>query len=100
MSIILGKSVARGLYDEPVNKPYRKLEVDDMPVIETLEKLDYKILLDNYQNKHGKPLKPVIRRKNSVVKVPANLTCPRCSAPSKYLIRQQWKQRTIFVQSV
>src|SRR5690606_38475396 len=85
MSIILGKSVARGLYDEPVNKPYRKLEVDDMPVIETLEKLDYKKLLEDYQDKHDKPLKPVIRRKNSVVKVPVNLTCPKCSAPSDYL---------------
>src|SRR5690625_5022728 len=85
MSMILGKSVARGLYDEPVDKPYRKLEVDEMPIIETFEKLDYKILLDDNENKHGKPLKPVIRRKNSVVKIPANLTCPRCSAPSAYL---------------
>src|SRR5690625_3276891 len=88
ISIILGKSVARGLYDEPVDKPYRKLEVDEMPVIETLEKLDYKKLLEDYQDKHGKPLKPVIRRKNSVVKVPTNLTCPRCSAPSEYLDRK------------
>jgi putative transposase len=85
IGIILGKSVARGLYDEPVDKPYRKLEVDQMPIIETLEKLDYKMLLDDYQNKYGKPLRPVIRRKNSVVKVPANLTCPKCSAPSDYL---------------
>ena len=85
ISIILGKSVARGLYDEPVNKPYRKLEVDDMPIIETLEKLDYKKLLVDYQTKHDKPLKPVVRRKNSVVKVPARLTCPKCSAPSDYL---------------
>ncbi|WP_344914219.1 DDE-type integrase/transposase/recombinase, partial [Amphibacillus indicireducens] len=72
-------------YDEPVNKPYRKLEVDDMPIIETLEKLDYKKLLVDYQTKHDKPLKPVVRRKNSVVKVPARLTCPKCSAPSNYL---------------
>src|SRR5690625_4883594 len=85
IGIILGKSVARGLYDEPVDKPYRKLEVDQMPIIETLEKLDYKMLLDDYQKKYGKPLRPVIRRKNSVVKVPANLTCPKCSAPSDYL---------------
>src|SRR5699024_8286356 len=80
ISIILGKSVARGLYDEPVNKPYRKLEVDDMPIIETLEKLDYNKLLEDYQTKLDKPLKPVVRRKNSVVKVPARLTCPKCSA--------------------
>lgn len=85
ISIILGKSVARGLYDEPIDKPYRKLEVDQMPIIETLEKLDFKKLLDDYQDKHDKPLRPVIRRKNSVVKVPANLTCPKCSAPSDYL---------------
>src|SRR5699024_11546329 len=82
ISIILGKSVARVLYDEPIDKPYRKLEVDQMPIIETLEKLDFKKLLDDYQDKHDKPLRPVIRRKNSVVKVPANLTCPKCSAPS------------------
>lgn len=85
IGIILGKSVARGLYDEPVNKPYRKLEVDDMLIIETFEKLDYKALLDEYQHQHGKPLKPVRRQKNSPVKVPANLTCPKCAAPSDYL---------------
>src|SRR5690625_816726 len=85
IGIILGKSVARGLYDDPVDKPYRKLEVDEMPVIETPEKLDYKQLLKNYQDKYNKPLKPIIRRKNSVVKVPANLTCPKCAAPSDYL---------------
>src|SRR5690625_619053 len=44
MSIILGKSVARGLYDEPINKPYRKLEVDEMHIIVTLEKLVYIVL--------------------------------------------------------
>jgi len=85
ISIILGKSVARGLYDEPINKPYRKLEVDEMPIIETLEKLDYRVLIKAYEQKHAKPLKPVQRRKNSVVKVPEKLSCPRCSAPSSYL---------------
>ena len=85
LGILLGKSVARAAYDEPVNKPYRKLEVDEMPVIETLEKLDYQQLLSDYLAKHGKALKPVTRRKNSVVKVPENITCPKCSAPSSYL---------------
>lgn len=85
LAIILGKSVARGLYDEPIDKPYRKLEVDDMPVIEKLEKLDYIQLLKDYELNHGKPLKPVQRHKKSVVKVPEKLTCPKCSAPSTYL---------------
>jgi len=85
MGIILSKSVARGLYDEPINKPYRKLEVDSMPIIEKLDKLDYIKLLKEYKQKHGKPLQPVRRRKNTVVKVPENLTCPKCTAPSTYL---------------
>ncbi|GGB31639.1 hypothetical protein GCM10011409_06260 [Lentibacillus populi] len=85
LGIILGKSVAKAQFDEPVNKPYRKLEVDEMPVIETLEKLDFQELILKYQAKHGKVLKPVARRKNSVVKVPATLTCPKCSAPASYL---------------
>jgi len=58
ISIILGKSVVRGLYDEPVDKPYRKLEVNEMPVIKILEKLDYKKLLVEYQDAYSKPLKP------------------------------------------
>ncbi|MUV37525.1 hypothetical protein JNUCC1_01331 [Lentibacillus sp. JNUCC-1] len=85
LGIILGKSVARALYDEPVNKPYRKMEVDEMPVIEVPEKLDYKELLNDYQASHGKELKPVKRHKNSVVEVPATMTCPKCSAPAAYL---------------
>jgi transposase-like protein len=85
LGIILGKSVGKAFSDEPANKPYRKLQVDEMPVIETLEKLDYQQLLSEYKAKHGKELKPVVRRKNSVVKVPDTLTCPKCSAPSSYL---------------
>lgn len=84
-AIILGKSVARGLYDEPVNKPYRKLIVDDMPIIEALEKLDYRQLLKNYKLEYGKPLKPVQRRKNNPVKIPEKIICAQCSAPSTYL---------------
>src|SRR5690625_3939149 len=77
--------MARGLYDEPVNKPYRKFEVDEMPIIEVLEKLDYQELLTNYQEKHGKELKPIVRRRNSKTKVPKNLTCPKCVAPSTFI---------------
>lgn len=85
VGMILGKSVAKSLFDEPVNKPYRKLEVDDLPIIKTPEKLDFQELLKDYQTKHGKPLKPVLRRKNSVVNIPIAMSCPRCSAPADYL---------------
>jgi len=34
------------------DKPYRKLKVDEMPAIETLEKLNYQELTKAYQVKH------------------------------------------------
>src|SRR5690625_2739389 len=85
MAIILGKSVARGLYDEPINKLYRILVVEKMPIIEKLEKLDFHQLLKEYEQEHGKRLKPVLRCKTSLIKVPESLNCPTCSAPSTYL---------------
>lgn len=71
--------------EKPVNKPYQKLQVDELPIIETLQKLDYQILLKEYLEKNGKPLKPVQRRSNSKGKVPSSMKCPRCGAPSDYL---------------
>src|SRR5690625_7965308 len=56
LAIILGKSVARGLYDEPINKPYQKLIVDKMPIIEKLEKLYHYQLFKEYEKVHGKQL--------------------------------------------
>lgn len=70
--------------DVPISKKYQHLQVDSLPVIEVLEKFDYKKLLADYQNKHGKPLKAVQRRKNST-KVPNTVFCPRCKAPHIYL---------------
>ncbi|MBL4953702.1 DDE-type integrase/transposase/recombinase [Neobacillus sp. YIM B02564] len=44
LTLLIGK----GMFDKPektpVNKPYRKLQVDDLPIIETLQKLDYRVL--------------------------------------------------------
>jgi len=64
-----------------MDKLYRKLEVNEMPVIKILEKLDYKKLLVEYQVAYRKPLKPVVRGKNSEVKVPTNLICTIGSTP-------------------
>jgi len=77
--------MARKAYNEPVNKPYRKLQVDAMPIIEVLEKMNYTALLDEYYQKHGKHLKPVKPQKNSKARVPNTLVCPRCGAPHNYL---------------
>ena len=70
--------------EQPINKPYRKLEVDDLPIVETFEKLDHKELLQEHLATKGKPLKPVQRRSNSTA-VPCSLKCPKCGAPSDYL---------------
>lgn len=69
---------------QPINKPYRKLQVDDLPIIEKLQKLDYQLLLKQHLEEKGKPLKPVQRRKGSTP-VPSTTKCPKCGATSQYL---------------
>lgn len=71
--------------EQPVNKPYRKLQVDELPIIEVPEKLDYQVLRTEFLAKHGKPLNPVRRHKNTKISVPKSLICPKCGAPSDYL---------------
>lgn len=68
----------------PVNKPYRKLQVDDLPIIEVPKKLDFQLLLSEHLESKGKPLKPVQRHANSTP-VPSSMKCPTCGAPSDYL---------------
>ena len=67
--------------DKPVDKPYRKLKVDDMPIFDKVKKYDYKVLLKNYLLDKGKELKPV----NSKFPVPESTVCPCCGAPHIYL---------------
>ena len=57
--------MTRHVYDDSVNKPYRKLKVDQIPVIEVPEQWSYQDLLEKYFLEHGKPLKLVKWHKNS-----------------------------------
>lgn len=82
---LIGKHRTRRIYDEPVNKPYRKLQVDQMPIIEQVKKLDYKQLLLEYFMKHSKEITPVKPHKGSKNRVPNTVTCPSCGAPHQYL---------------
>ena len=84
LTLLIGKVMFEKPEETPVNKPYRKLQVDDLPIIETLQKLDYKVLLAEYLEKNRKELKPVQRR-NGKANVPKSINCPRCGAPSDYL---------------
>jgi len=79
-------------YDDAISKQYQKLQVDAMPLIDPFEKLDYTKLLKEYLAKHGKPLKPISRRKNSLP-VPDNISCPRCNAPHYYIYRNNGKAK-------
>ncbi|MCD8500489.1 MAG: DpnI domain-containing protein, partial [Bacillaceae bacterium] len=84
LTLLIGKNMFDKPKEAPVNKPYRKLQVDDLPIIEKTEKLDHKLLLAEHLKVKGKPLKPVQRRSNSTP-VPTSMNCPKCGAPSTYL---------------
>jgi|GEM_PF-2663726 putative transposase len=64
LTLLLVKNLLKNLSDEPVKKEYQKLQVDELPIFEVPEKLDYKLLLNEYKNKHGKELEPVKARKD------------------------------------
>lgn len=85
LTIILGRSVEQAKPEQPINKEYRKLIVDELPVIQVLEKASFQDIKQAYFSKTGKELKPVRRHANTKVQVPENLCCPKCSAPSAYL---------------
>ena len=82
LTLLIGKGMFEKPEETPVNKPYRKLQVDDLPIIEALQKHDYRILLTEYLEKNGKHLKPVQRRSNVKTAVSTSMSCPKCGAPS------------------
>ena len=47
--VCLGAFKASKKPDEPVNKPYRKLKVDEMPIFDNIKKYDYNVLLKDYK---------------------------------------------------
>ena len=94
IGFITGKHSLRSLYDEPVRKEYRKLQVDTMPVIDSFERLNYVELLKEYLDEFGKPLKPIKRHKNSLP-VSNKIVCPKCGAPHFYIYRNNGKSKNI-----
>jgi putative transposase len=48
LTLLIGKSMFDKPTEQPVNKPYRKLQVDDLSIIKVPEKLDYQILITEY----------------------------------------------------
>ena len=78
---------------------YRDFSVDPIAPIEAarivkpIAQLDYRVILDNYETRHGKPLKPVNPR-NPKNQTPKHIKCPCCSAPHEYLYFNDGKKRS------
>ena len=70
--------------DLPDDLKYHHFTVDDPPIIDNPQILDYKELMQAYELEHGKPLKPIRRRKNST-KVSKKVFCPKCGAPHEFI---------------
>jgi transposase-like protein len=70
--------------DLPDDLKYHHFTVDDPPIIDNPQILDYKELMQAYELEHGKPLKPVRRRKNST-QVSKKVFCPMCGAPHQFI---------------
>lgn len=64
-----------------IDKPYAKFTpFEGVPIVQTRKKIDYSILLKEYEQNNDKPLKPVKSRK-----VPNSVICPFCNAPHEYI---------------
>lgn len=54
-------------FDDSHSPKYQKFKVDELPVIKTFIKQDWQFLLEYYQWKYHKPLKPVQRRNGKTI---------------------------------
>lgn len=70
-------------FDDSHSSKYQKFKIDKLPVIKTFIKQDWLFLLEYYQWKYGKPVKPVQRRNGK--SIPEDTICPLCGAPHHYI---------------
>ena len=70
-------------FDDSHSPKYQKFKVDELPVIKTFIKQDWQFLLEYYQWKYHKPLKPVQCRNGKCI--PEDTVCPLCGAPHHFI---------------
>lgn len=70
-------------FDDSHSPKYQKFKIDKLPVIKTFIRQDWQFLLEYYQWKYGKPVKPVQRRNGK--SIPEDTVCPLCGAPHHYI---------------
>ena len=63
-------------FDDSHSPKYQKFKIDKLPVIKTFIKQDWQFLLEYYQWKYGKPVKPVQRRNGKSIS--EDTVCPLC----------------------
>lgn len=67
--------------------------IDAADIVKPIPELNYKTLLNKYESKYGKPLKPVnIRDPKNLV--PEQIKCPHCQAPHVFIYFNDGKKRT------
>lgn len=70
-------------FDDSHSPKYQKFKIDKLPVIKTFIKQDWQFLLEYYQWKYDKSLKPVQRRNGK--SIAEDIVCPLCGAPHHYI---------------
>ena len=70
-------------FDDSHSPKYQKFKIDQLPVIKPFIKQDWQFLLEYYQWKYGKPVKPVQRRNGK--SIPQDTICPLCGAPHLFI---------------
>src|SRR5690554_796667 len=70
-------------FDDSHSPKYQKFKTDKLPVILKYQKQDWDFLLQYYQWRYGKPVKPVQRRNGK--SIPEDTICPICNAPHHYI---------------
>lgn len=70
-------------HDELHSPKYQKFKTDKLPIIRKFYQQDHIFLIEYYQYKYSKTIKPIKRRKDS--NVSEEVCCPRCNAPHDYI---------------
>lgn len=85
LKIIDFKTIEESIKPEStLSLPYQKMQFHELlPIIDQPKKLDYKLLLEEYQLLHGKPLKPIKRRTPATFD--PKTACPFCNAPYEFI---------------
>lgn len=85
LTLFIAKYIPIGqwAFDEVHSPKYQKFKTDKLPIIQPFIKHDWGFLIEYYQWRYKKTLKPVQRRNGR--QVPEDAVCPRCGAPHHFL---------------